>query len=69
MRSALGKMESNLRHPGLKTHQFKGATCPHASKLYEAYAQNHTPGAYRIFWCYCGSNRGTIYIVAITEHP
>lgn len=70
VRSALGKLEQNLRHPGLRTHEFKGRECPHGGKLFEAYAQNHTPGAFRIFWCYAPKPaRDTILIVAITEHP
>jgi hypothetical protein len=70
VRSALGKMQTNLRHPALKTHEFKGTKCPHGSKLYEAYAQNGTPGAFRIFWCYAPPPaQDTILIVSITEHP
>lgn len=69
VRSALGKMEADLRHPGLRTHEFKGKDCPHGKKTFEAYAQNGTPGAYRIFWCYCGSSKDEITIIAITEHP
>ncbi len=45
VRAALGKLECNLRHPGLRTHEFKGERCPHDDKLFEAYAQNNTPGA------------------------
>lgn len=37
-------------------------------KVFEAYAQNKTPGAYRIFWCY-GPKKGEITILAITPHP
>ncbi len=70
VRAALGKMQSDLRHPGLKTHQFKGVECPHGDKLFEAYAQNRTSGAYRIFWCYMPTPAvGIIYVVAITPHP
>lgn len=69
VRSALGKMEVNLRHPSLKTHEWKGEDCPHSKKMFEAYAQNRTPGAFRIFWCYCGSSKDEITIIAITEHP
>jgi hypothetical protein len=36
--------------------------------MFEAYAQNDTPGAYRIMWCY-GPGKGEITIVAITPHP
>lgn len=70
VRATLGKMEANLRHPSLCTHQYKGEMCPHGDKLFEAYAQNRTPGAYRIFWCYVPPPPAdTILIVAITPHP
>jgi predicted DCC family thiol-disulfide oxidoreductase YuxK len=70
VRSALGKLELNLRHPGLQTHEFQSVPCPHGDKLYQAYAQNRTPGAYRIFRCYLPPPpRDAILIVAITPHP
>jgi hypothetical protein len=37
-------------------------------KVFEAYAQNKMPGAYRIFWCY-GPNKGDITVIAIAPHP
>ena len=69
VRKALGKLQQNPNDPGLNVHPFKGRTCPHGGTLYEAYAQNNTPGAYRIFFCYPPGQRGWIYIVAITPHP
>ncbi len=69
VRATLGKMEQNLRHPGLQTHEFHSQPCPHGGKLFEAYAQNRTPGAFRIFWCYDPKVRDQIWIVAITPHP
>jgi hypothetical protein len=58
------------RHPGLHTHEFSSLNNPlrPGEKIFEAYAQNHTPGAYRVFWCY-GPGKGQITIVAITSHP
>ena len=70
IRAALGKLETNVRHPGLNTHLFKGEKCPHGEKLWESYAQNNTPGAYRVFWCYIPAPaKDMILIVAITPHP
>jgi hypothetical protein len=67
---ALIKLRSNPRHPGLHTHEF--SSLPHPfhrdGKVFEAYAQNKTPGAYRIFWCY-GPRADDITIIAITPHP
>lgn len=36
--------------------------------VFESYAQNKTPGAYRIFWTY-GPSKAEITILAITPHP
>jgi hypothetical protein len=60
----------NPRHRGLQTHEFHSLEHPFDSgaKVFEAYAQNNTPGAYRVFWCY-GPGRSEITIVAITPHP
>jgi hypothetical protein len=49
---ALGYMETNLRHPSLNTHPFHSITGPQGEKIFEAYAQQSTPGAYRILWFY-----------------
>lgn len=63
-------MEVNLKHPGLSTHEFHSQRCPHGGKLYEAYAENKTPAAYRIFWCYMPRpHKNTVLVVAITPHP
>jgi hypothetical protein len=41
---------------------------PKREKVWEAYAEQNTPGAYRVFWYY-GPSRGIITIFAITPHP
>lgn len=60
----------NPRHPGLQTHEYSSIDHPYDkdAKVFEAYAQNRTPGAYRVFWCY-GPESGDITIIAITPHP
>ena len=65
---ALKFMETNLRHPSLNTHEYQGFKGPNGEKVFEAYAQNKTPGAYRVFWCY-GPKKSQITIIAITPHP
>ena len=54
-------------HPGLKTHDYSSLNHPYDNKqkVFEAYAQNKTPGAYRVFWCY-GPEKSQITIIAIT---
>jgi hypothetical protein len=67
---ALKKLAQNPRHPGLHTHEYASIPNPYDKnqKVFEAYAQNRTPGAYRIFWCY-GPEKQQITILAITPHP
>jgi hypothetical protein len=68
VQKTLGLMETNLRHPSLHTHEFTTLKGPEGEKIFEAYAQNKTPGAYRIFWYY-GPGKKRITIVAIVPHP
>ena len=60
----------NPKHPGLQTHAYDSIQHPHdkKQKVFEAYVQHRTPGAYRLFWCY-GPGKGEITIIAITPHP
>jgi hypothetical protein len=63
-------LAANPKHPGLQTHEYRSFPHPYdqKQKVFEAYAQNRTPGAYRVFWCY-GPGRQQITIIAITPHP
>ena len=63
-------LQANPRHPGLKTHEYNSIENPYDpdTKVFEAYVQNRTPGAFRVFWCY-GPKKGEITIIAITPHP
>lgn len=64
----LGLMETNLRHPSLHTHEYSDLEGENREKIFESYAQNKTPGAYRIFWHY-GPQKSQITVVAIIPHP
>jgi len=63
-------LANNPRHPGLQTHEYQSMVNPYdkKQKVFEAYAQNKTPSAYRVFWCY-GPSQGKITIIAITPQP
>jgi hypothetical protein len=61
-------LAQNPKHPSLQTHEFQSLYGPNREKVFEAYAQQNTPSAYRLFWYY-GSIRGTIIVLAITSHP
>jgi len=73
VRKPLGYLETNPRHPGLQTHEFTSLAGVGGEKVFESYAQNNTPGAYRVFWHYGPdetANRKRIStIIAITPHP
>jgi hypothetical protein len=64
------QLAANPRHPGLHTHEYHSLPHPYnkKQKVFEAYAQNRSPGAYRLFWCY-GPGKNQITIFAITPHP
>ena len=70
IKKTLGFLQTNPRHPSLHAHEYSSMPHPfHAGeKVLEAYVQNQTPNAYRIFWCY-GPDKKQITIIAITPHP
>jgi len=69
-------LSQDPRHPSLHTHEIEslttiftkmiGATSP--VKVFEAYMENQTPGARRLFWTY-GPGRREITVLAIEHHP
>ena len=61
-------LSSNPRHKSLKTHEFISLKGPKGEKVFEAYAEQSTPAAYRVFWYY-GPDKNQITIIAITPHP
>jgi hypothetical protein len=61
-------LAANPRHPSLQTHEYISLKGPNGEKVFEAYAEQSTPAAYRIFWYY-GPAKGIITIFAITPHP
>lgn len=68
VKKALAYLETNPRHPGLATHEYTSLSAILKRKVFEAYLENKTPGAYRIFWYY-GPGKKQITIFAITRHP
>jgi len=76
VRKTLGYLETNLRAKSLQTQPHQSLTKRYGIPIFEAYAQQHTPGAYRVFWHYGddeidrnGKRIPIITIVAITPHP
>lgn len=70
IKKSIGYLSVDPKHPSLKTHVYDSIAHPYdpKGKVFEAYAQNNTPSAYRVFWCY-GPDKRQITIVAITPHP
>lgn len=65
---ALAYLQQNPRHPSLQTHEYSSLKGVNGEKIWEAYAQHNTSGAWRIFFHY-GPGANTITVVAITAHP
>ncbi len=70
IKKSLGLLQTNPKHPSLNTHAYDSIEHPFNpnEKVFEAYAQNNTPSAYRIFWCY-GPQKKQITVIAMTPHP
>lgn len=68
IRRTLGLIETNLRHPSLNTHKYSTLEGPDGEEVFEAYVENRTSGAFRVFFYY-GPGKGLITILAITPHP
>ena len=61
-------LSSDPRHNSLRTHEFSILKGPKNENFFEAYAEQSTPAAYRIFWYY-GPHEKQITIISITSHP
>jgi hypothetical protein len=68
VKKTLKLLAMNPRHSSLQAHEYMSLKGPHGEKVFEAYAEQRTPAAYRVFWYY-GPSRGVITIVAVTPHP
>ena len=68
VKKAIRFLSSNPRHNSLRTHEFTSLKGPKGEKIFEAYAEQATPAAYRIFWYY-GPDGNQITVIAITPHP
>ncbi len=68
VRKTIGRLEVDPQHPGLQSHRFVSMSGPNGEEAYVSYAEQGTPAAYRVIWCY-GPVRGRITVLAITKHP
>jgi hypothetical protein len=68
VRRNLARLESDPHHPGLRSYEFKSLSGSYGLKVFESYAEQDTPAAYRVFWHY-GPGKERLTIIAITPHP
>ncbi len=61
-------LSQNPRHPSLSTHEISDLSEKFGVKVFEAYLENRTPGARRMFWAY-GPGKGDITILSVERHP
>ncbi len=61
-------LTQNHKHPSLQTHIYHSLQGPSGEKIFEAYAEQSTSAAYRIFFYY-GPCKGEITIFEIIPHP
>lgn len=65
--SALKRLrEHGPSYPSLKSHKIASIPGPYG-ETWQSYIENHTPGAWRIFWHY-GPSTGVITVFLIREH-
>ncbi len=58
----------NPRHPSLRTHKYYSLAGPEGEAVFEAYVQQNTPSAYRVFFFY-GPDKKSITVIAVIPHP
>jgi hypothetical protein len=68
VRKALGRLEVDPRHPGLRSHKYSSLHGQDGEDVWDSYVENNTPSAWRIFWHY-GPGASVITVVSITPHP
>jgi hypothetical protein len=68
IRKALQHLETNPRHPGLKSHEIDVLTEKYGVRIWESYLENKRAGARCMFWIY-GPETKEITIVGIENHP
>ena len=76
VRKTLRYLQTNPRLKSLQTHDYQSLTRRYGIKVFEAYVQQKTPAAYRVFWHYGpdemskdGRRIPIITIIAIVPHP
>jgi hypothetical protein len=75
VRKSLGLLETDRRHASLGTQELQSLGGPNGERVFEAYVQNRTPAAWRVFFVYGpdriekGRRVPVLTIIALTPHP
>ncbi len=76
VKKAIKFLAQDPYYPSLETHEFKSLRGPNGEKVFEAYAEQNTPNAYRLFWYYgpdeigkTGNRIPIITLMGIVPHP
>jgi hypothetical protein len=68
LNKAIQLLESDPRHPGLRSHELEALTRRVGERVFESYLENNTPAAGRLFWMF-GPSRGYITVIGLEPHP
>jgi hypothetical protein len=63
VKKAIVQLAKDPKYPGLHSHEFMSLKGPNGERIFESYAENNTPGAYRIFWFYGPHRNVTIFFI------
>lgn len=67
---ALRLLADDPRHPSLNAHKWDilRGDGPSGEDIWTAYVENHTPSAWRLFYFFPKTERGTIVLVSVEPH-
>ncbi|PXX54571.1 hypothetical protein DFR70_12412 [Nocardia tenerifensis] len=74
VRKALGLLQTDPLYPGLNSHRYQNFPGLEKEKIWDSYIENHTPGAWRVYWMYgpdierAGEPISIITVLAIGPH-
>lgn len=68
VRKALAQLERDPGYPALNSHKYTSLRGERGEAVWDSYVENHTPGAWRIFWHY-GPDPDCLTIITVGPHP
>lgn len=68
MGKAMALLANDPKHPGLQSHEIDSLSRRYGIKVWQAYLENKTSGAGRMYWVY-GPEKNEITIIGLEPHP